>query len=1076
MMKLFTLLLLFLSLAAFAENAPSPRFVRNDGQWDAEVLYRAAVPGGFVFLQKNSLRYVFYHTGDIARFHHGAAKDEPAARQSLAPKNDKPTDVIRAHGFEITFVGAQPGVTLQADGEKIERRNFFLDDDPAHWASDVPAFSEVRYKNLYPGVDLRLFAQNGTFKYEFLVAAQADPNQIKMQYSGMSRMSAENGFLFTETTVNKTTEAPPYSYQTDKAGVRREVPSAFVLRDNTVTFSLPKGFDRRLPLVIDPVLVFSTYSGSFTDNWGFTATYDKDGHLYSGGIEFGNRFPATVGAFQTRFSGATDVAILKYAPNGKTLVYATYLGGSQAEAPHSLIVNDAGELIVMGTTSSLNFPTTVGAFDRTYNGGTRTGPVGVDFVNGSDLFVAKLNAAGSALVGSTYVGGSLNDGISNQTNQAVFNYGDEFRGEVYIDQQGNIYFASTTLSRNFPIAGNASQNALNGLEDAVVCQLNPTLTALTWSSYLGGSGFDAARGIRVAPSGNVYVTGGTTSRNLPTTAGVVRPASNGSEDGFVARFQNQRLSRLSYLGTDRADQAYLIDLDPDENVYVLGLTFGQYPISQGVYNNPRSGQFIHAMDANLSRTLFSTTVGSGRQQPDISPTAFMRSNCGFLYFSGWGGDINNRRGIEGSSTTGLPTANAVDSTRLIRSTTNGDDYYLAILDQGASQLLYGAFFGTTRGDNHVDGGTSRFSPDGTIYHVACACADNSSFPTTAGVVSNLNNGIKEPEDGDPSPGCNNAAFKINLDALDAEFDLVPDSCGVPAQVRVTNRSQGGKRFEWIVNGQVRSSSAGQAVLTLSQPGEYTVTLKAYDPLTCKKVDSVSRKITVRDLVFKINKDTTLCTGQQVQLKAEGGVRYEWSPARGMDNPTSPTPTVSPTQTTSYTVRITTADGCVKALSTTVRINEFEPDFDIALTSECGKPVRLKLSAVGEPGRTEWEVVDGSGVTRRVSDTLSLDKAGQYEIVLRAFRGACQERVSKSIRVDDPKPPVNVITPNPPNTRFETYKQGWKVEIYNQWGRAVYLNDTYQNDWTAAGVDNGVYYYRLTSPDGLSCKGWIHVMR
>jgi hypothetical protein len=467
----------------------------------------------------------------------------------------------------------------------------------------------------------------------------------------------------TTTTVNTVTETPPYCYQAVGNGPQ-EVRSQYVLRGNVLSFGFPAGYHRELPLVIDPYLVFSTYSGSFTDNWGFTATYDEAGNLYSGGIEFGNRFPVSTGAFQVNFSGQIDVAVLKYNPEGSQLLYATYVGGGGVEVPHSLIVNKADELVILGTTASTNFPTTAGAYDRQLSRGASADPLsylyynqqgnlttaqgGIRYLNGSDLFVTKLNATGTELLGSTYLGGTANDGLhmvdkplllnerNASTTPIINNYGDQFRGDVNVDDAGNIYIASTTTSANFPTV-NAAQTTMRGPQDAVVCQFSPDLSALLWSTYLGGSGIDVASSLRIGASGSVYVCGGTTSRDLPVGAGVVKPALNDNQDGFVARLSPTSAAPvLSYLGTAQLDQAYLIDLDGNENVYVMGLTLGQYPVTGNVYRNGNSGQFIHALNNTFTQTLFSTVIGSGRQSPDISPTAFMVSDCGFIYLTGWG--------------------------------------------------------------------------------------------------------------------------------------------------------------------------------------------------------------------------------------------------------------------------------------------------------------------------------------------------------------------------------------------------------------------------------------------------------
>lgn len=349
----------------------------------------------------------------------------------------------------------------------------------------------------------------------------------------------------------------------------------------------------------------------------------------------------------------------------------------------------------MGTTSSVTFPVSANAFDKVFNGGTFIDPIsGVEYDNGSDLFIAHLSSSGSGLIGSTFLGGSRNDGVNVSAEVSINSYGDQFRGEVNLDKEGNIYIASTTTSPDFPLVDPA-QASLQGSQDAAICKFNNDLSELLWSTYLGGTGFDATYGIRISKTGNIYVCGGTTSTDLPAGNNVIKPVFSDLEDGFVAKFTGSNLSALSFIGTDRQDQAYLLDLDKDENVYVMGLTFGIYPTTVGVYRNGSSGQFIHAMSNDFTQTLFSTTIGSGIPVPNISPTAFLVSDCDFIYLSGWGGEINNR------STTNLPV-----TPDALRSTTNGDDFYITILDKNATSILYGTYLGDPGGRNHVDGGTS----------------------------------------------------------------------------------------------------------------------------------------------------------------------------------------------------------------------------------------------------------------------------------------------------------------------------------------------------------------------------------
>ncbi len=1108
------LLLFFVSSLAFSEEkpaAPSLRFTRNGGQWDQNVLYRADLPGGFLFVKKQSLQYVFYDTRALAAQHPHAAAAGPAgpvartaSQAPPAPPVSEP-GVIRAHGFEVQFSGSSGRADIQASGETPERRNYFLGDDRSAWASNVPSYEQIVYRNLYPGIDLRLFAHNGTAKYEFVVSPGADPGQIRMAYEGTSGLALKDGFLVTTTTVNTVTETPPYCYQAISNGPQ-EVRSQYVLRGNVLSFSFPAGYRRDLPLVIDPYLVFSTYSGSFTDNWGFTATYDEAGNLYSGGIEFGPSFPATTGAFQVKFSGQTDVAVLKYNPEGTQLLYATYLGGGGREVPHSVIVNKANELIILGTTSSTNFPTTEGAYDRQLGRGDVADPLayrvinangdtvnykgGIEYLNGSDLFVAKLNDAGTALIGSTFLGGTENDGlymperpvINGDRNVSkvsiIKNYGDQFRGDVNVDEAGNIYVASTTTSDNFPTV-NAAQTTLKGGQDAVVCRFNPDLSALSWSTYLGGSGTDVATSLRIGASGAVYVCGGTTSRDLPTSAGVVKPAFSDTQDGFVARLSPSSAAPvLSYLGTNQLDQAYLVDLDASENVYVMGLTLGQYPVTAGVYRNGNSGQFIHALNNTFTQTLFSTTIGSGRQSPDISPTAFMVSDCGFIYLTGWGGIINQQQGEATSSTAGLPV-----TPDALRGTTNGDDFYLVILSANAASLLYGSFMGSPDKQNHVDGGTSRFRKDGTIYHAVCACRDNSTFPTTPNAWSRVNNGSADDQDntpGDtPNDGCNNLAFKFALNTLQAAFDGEVEVCS-PYTGAYKNQSLGATTSQWEVNGQPVAANGGNLNYTFDKPGEYTITLRVNNPATCKQTDVVTKKITVRQSTpISVSPGVQICAGDTTQLRADGGVKYEWLPKAGLDDPSSATPKATPAQTTNYRVKITNVYGCVKELTTRVVVNrEITAAFDVIVSSECGKPNRVKLVNKSTNAlRYQWLLGDSSVVQDENPQEYQYSRPGEYEIVLTASNDRCGTTISQRVKVEDPGNPPNVLTPNGDgkNEFFKLPNPGWKLEVYDRWGKHVYTDAAYQNDW-GNDVQGGVYFYRITSPLGASCKGWLHILK
>jgi gliding motility-associated-like protein len=992
MQKTLRLLLLscvILFCKAGISLAGGMHFIENRGQWDKDILFRAEIPGGFLFLKNQSLVYVLYDAAKVARMHAGKGGASAIAKESGSLEG------IPAHGVEVMFQNASNAVKLAPAKTVGTRFSYFLGQDVESWAGDVSGYQEVIYQNIYPGINLRIYLNQFKLKYEFIVSAGADPSRISIKYNGADKVALnEAGQIVVKTTVGEFREAEPYSFQQVNARTT-DVVSAFELAsDNTARFVLPKGYDKSAPLTIDPELIFSTYSGSAADNWGHTATYDSEGNLYSGGTAFGANFPATVGAFQVKFEGLVDVALMKFTPDGSKLVYATFLGGNSTDLPTSLIVNSKKELLILGTTASKNFPVRTNAFQTVFGGGTRTVPIaGLDMTNGSDIFISKLSADGKQLTASTFAGGSGNDGVSVSDVAVIRNYGDSFRGEIGVDNADNVYVVSSTNSPNFPTK-NAPQSKLAGDQDGVVMKLAPELNSLTWSTYLGGDKWDAAYSLKLSSNGEIYVAGISQSATLTTKAGAYQQQLKGSEDGFVARYINDQLSALTYLGTDKEDGAYLLDLDPGNNVYVYGLTTGSYPVSQGVYQNAKSSQFIHALDANLSKTLFSTVIGSGRGTPDISPTAFLVSECGNIYIAGWGGNVNQGTGNNEESS----TFDLVVTEDAIQPTTNGNNFYIAILEQGAKSLLYATFFGSLSRDtgiqgDHVDGGTSRFDKNGTIYHATCACG-GSHFPVTPQAWSKTNN----------SDNCNNAAFKIDIDRLKADFDVyagqtkdVLRGCA-PLELTFMNTSEGGVDYIWEVAGNTISREDDQAEYTFTKPGEYTVTLKAYNRLSCKRVDIAEKKIIVETLNTKVMGDTAVCENSSVKLMAAGGTQYKWSPAAGLDNPTSATPVAVVKETTEYSVEISSNAGCKVTEKVKVAVQKKTDFVDMPDTEVCqGATVTLTVS--GEAPQYKWHATTGLEETIGKSVTVKPSKTTTY-VVEGLYTDGCRPLREITVKVDE----------------------------------------------------------------------------
>ncbi|MBF9223219.1 DUF7948 domain-containing protein [Hymenobacter ruricola] len=797
---------------AFAQTAePGARpdrtleFVENKGQWDPRARYVAALPGGRLFAEADGLTFSLLANGSLDRPSHGGRKRTRPAADSL----------LRGHALTLRFAGAA-SASIEATEATAERRNYFLGKDPRRWAANVRGFRELHYAGLWPGVSARVYeSADQHLEYDFELAPGARPGAIALRHDGAQGLQLDAaGNLLVQTSVGTLTERAPQAWQTTAGGQRKAVPCRYVLAsDGLVRFALGH-YDASRPLTIDPVVVFATYTGSTADNWGFTATYDAQGNLYSGGIVFGLGYPASPGAFLTRFSGVIDIGVIKYNPaaNGPAArVWASYIGGNDADFPSSLVVNSQGELLLLGASSSNDYPTTAGAVQNSFHNGFFTDPYGegVDYTlpNGSDLVITRFNANGTALVGSTYLGGSGNEGILpldvNTTDQLAHNYGDPFRGDILVDAADNVYVASNTSSQDFPLAGGFNGTYRGGATDGVVLKLNPGLTALTWGSYLGGTGSDAAYSVQVEPSsGDVYVAGGTLSTDFPATAGSHHPTAQGDVDGFAARISanGHTLLRATYLGTPSYDQSYFLQLGTDGGVYVLGQTAGAYPTTPGLFANANGRQFIHKLDANLGATQLATVFGSGRASIDLDPTAFLVDRCDRVYVCGWGGYLNSNvsgfypyLGLNGTAAQ-LPTSH-----NALQQAGDDSDFYLVQFAAGLDSLAYATYYGNPNGTNdHVDGGTSRFDPRGVVYQAVCACGNGGpGFPIPPGAHTySAVNG---------NSNCNNAAFLLDFQPSIANAGADQTVCATAGPQALTGNPGGGT---WSGPGVTGSLSTG----------------------------------------------------------------------------------------------------------------------------------------------------------------------------------------------------------------------------------------------------------------------------
>ncbi|MBK7113861.1 MAG: gliding motility-associated C-terminal domain-containing protein [Flavobacteriales bacterium] len=878
MRSLWTLLSL-LCCALMAQAAgPRATFTENKGQWPSDVLYRVMLPNGALFVERSAFTYLLQSGGPAD--HHGATDHA----HTEAP--------YQSHAFRVHFEGGSAhghvGGVKQAHYE-----NFFLGNDAAQWGTGCAIYGDVTLKEVWPGIDLRLDGRDG-LKYELIVAPGADPTKVRFRYEGQDALVLKDGRVEVQTTAGTVIEEAPHTFQSTANG-QRTVPSHYDLNGDQLRFALPDGYDPTQPLTIDPTLAFASYSGSNSNNFGFTATYDGDGHLYGGGIVFGANYPITLGVQDDSFNGGTiDVGISKWSTDGASLVWSTYYGGTGNESPHSMVVNDNDELFVLGSTGSSNLPTTAGCLDNTFGGGTELVFIigyGYSQLDGTDMFVAHFNSTATALIGSTYIGGPENDGINNDPFVA-HNYGDSFRGEIIVDAVGNAVVASTTASTGLPVVGGPQPAYGGGAQDGYCFRLNPTLSTVLWSTYIGGSGVDAAYGVQVDSGGELFVTGGTTSSNLHMAPTAFQPAASGNTDGFIMRYSTGgTLIGSTYLGTSAYDQCYFVQLNTDDEVFVVGQTHGAYPVTPGKYVVPGSSQFIHKFDHALGTSLWSTRFGNGDPLQDMSPTAFLVSDCEQIYFSGWGSVVNSNAGNPSSTTTGMEVTSDA-----FQAATDGNDFYLMLLDPEATALNYATFFGGGTSAEHVDGGTSRFDKDGTVYQAVCAgCQNNDDFPTTPGAWSNTNN----------SNGCNLGVFKFNLAVASASIDIDgPGTICIPGDIQFVNNSSGGDTFLWEF-GDGGTSDEFAPLHTYTEPGTYTVTMQLTDSYGCSIGDTTNiQVVAILDPEPLVDAVAPLCPGDSVQVTASTGLGWSWFPSANVSDPTLQAPYIQSSAPGTYGVAVT----------------------------------------------------------------------------------------------------------------------------------------------------------------------------
>lgn len=1002
------------SLDGLLVAAPAPGaygFVPNAGQWHPSIRYRAQGPYGqwTVGTTSWSLRSL-----DVEH-HHG--QDRPPIHPPA----------VKGHVLEWDWIGAQEP-RISAIDSSYTRFNYYLGQDSTRWATDLHACRHLTMASLYRGIDLHLKAGPKQMKYELVVAPRTDPGAIAFRLKGADSIYTRNDGkeLVILTSLGRYVERMPLVHQPDKPlsleesrSATRSVPCRFVLKGDTVGFAFPEGFDPRYALIIDPEIVFSSASGiRGPDNWGFTGTYGPNGEAYSGGVVFSeapDNYP-TPGAFQRSYGGGLndpflepyygrDALIYKLSPNGTRAEYITYLGGRNNDQPHSMITNKWGELLILGFTYSFDFPVTRTGMDTTYSGR-------------GDLYVVRLSANGSRMVSGTYLGGSEIDGINygSETFRSImrdtvgtfdikldYNYGDLFRGEINLDPSGRVLVASTTRSSNFDRGDGRIYGAYaGGGSDGFVAALSSNLSSLEYLRYLGGSDEDAAYSLASRQDGSVYVAGGTSSPDFAGLSGHQNQYQGGNSDGWLAHISpdGSRLWHGTYVGRPAAtgyDQVFFVKTDRDDLPYVLGQTMGRFPRVGSVANMPGGGHFIARYSPDLSRQTLAMPFGRSNRPdvPALSPTAFLVDRCGRVYISGWGGNVMQAYdpGLPGDMA-GFPTrgegANA---------NTDGSDFYLAVWSPGMERLEYATYLGAVNGDlggDHVDGGTSRFDPQGVVYQSVCAACDGRAFPTTEGAFSGEMN----------ESGCTNAIFKIDFEGpeLLPGFAVEQEKCEEDGLVRFINQSEGAINYSWDFGDGTQSNEVNPTH-RYRESGVYRVRLVVTNPNSCNAVDSLVRDVNViTKQESRLQAEVNCSLGVRLTYVSDPAVSGSWYWNLGDGTQTiSSQPEIFHqfADTGQYLVQmIFRPDSSGVCPDTLARNLQVAPPTAAFIPEEpsCGFELALQNQSIGHEDQ-RWFFGDGA-TSRDVEPVHTYSDTGSYQVllVINPDDPACRDSLTQSVYV------------------------------------------------------------------------------
>jgi hypothetical protein len=696
--------------------------------------------------------------------------------------------------LHISLIGARPNLK----GAGIDRlpgfNNYFIGTDSSKWRVHVPQFRNVRFTDVYPGIDIVYYGTSERIEYDFILKPGADPARIALTSRDAQNVSVTaGGDVVFASGATKVIQRKPVIYQ-EIEGRRRNVEGSFYLAEDRRTIRLAvTSYEHTRDLVVDPILEYATYIGGSSDDYGESVAVDSHGYAYVTGWTRSLSFPRTSGQLNCHDAPTCshyDVFVTKINPAGTAVIYSTFIGGSGDDWGRNIVVDTSGNTYVTGPTSSTDFPL-VNAFQTNYGGGS------------TDAFFFKLDPTGTALLASSYLGGA----------------GSDTANELRLDKAGNIYLAGQTDSTDFPTKlPLQAKNA--GYVDIFLTKLDPSGASVLYSTYFGGSSWDSANDIDLDEAGNIYIAGTTYSTDYPVKA-AYQSAIGGKFDAFVTKLNpvGSAVIYSTFLGGSDEDQAWALEVDAQGEAIITGLAkSGDFPVFkayQPAYGGGAGDVFLSKLSASGKSLLFSTYLGGSGL--DWAYDMSLDSE-GDIYVSGYSDSLN------------FPTANATQPANA-----GGADAFAVKLDPLGSRLLFSTYFG---GSGFDQAGGVTVDSDNNVYLTGVA-SYSFNFPSTSSrPIQNYGGGTSD-------------AFLTKL--ANADITLIAKSGGsatiMPAENEgvviagprppAAGSGRGSVTFNLTVQNMPGSDTAENVGLTAALPTSLQLVSCSYGAASCSSGPNVS---------------------------------------------------------------------------------------------------------------------------------------------------------------------------------------------------------------------------------------------